>query len=82
MNPKGVLGSMRGAAGLSEPACASAEKLRRALAELPCDLSSGYLILDRSRFDNEIPIPLNFDGTVELYLTSQCRESVLIRGER
>jgi hypothetical protein len=50
--------------------------------ELPCDLSSGRLILNGKEFDNLIPISLSSDGNVELHFTSQLGESVQIRGDR
>jgi len=70
------------AGGLSEPGFAFAAILPTARWRSYHALCSGYLILHGSRFDNAIPIPLNCDGTVELYLISQFGESVLIRGER
>jgi len=53
------------------------------LKELPCDLWSGYLILNGRHSDNLIPIPLSFDGNVELHLTSGfAEEFVRVRGNR
>src|SRR5579864_2359605 len=50
------------------------------LTELPCELSSGYLTLKGEQSNNLIPIPLDYEGKVELRLTSQFTESVHILG--
>ena len=52
------------------------------LTELPCDLLSGYLVLNGQHSGNRIPIPLSCDGDVELHLTSAFAESVRVRGNR
>jgi len=48
-------------------------------SELPRDLLDGYLTLDGSTLNNEIPIPLNFSGDVELRMES-WGEAVLVKG--
>src|SRR6266850_406680 len=35
------------------------------LTELPCRLSSGWITLNEHHYENEIPIPLSFDGDVK-----------------
>jgi hypothetical protein len=46
------------------------------LKELPCDLWSGYLILNGRHSDNLIPVPLGFDGDVGLHLYVWIRGGV------
>lgn len=46
---------------------------------LPIDLHHSRIRLGESVLDNEIPVPLNFDGDVELRL-ARWNEVVLIKG--
>lgn len=48
-------------------------------SEIPSDLHDGHIKLGESVLDNEIPIPLTFNGDVELRLESWS-DVVLIKG--
>lgn len=50
------------------------------LAVFPSELLGGYLRLGDSIFDNEIPIPLNFQGKTELRLETWNNQVILISG--
>jgi hypothetical protein len=49
--------------------------------ELPCDIMDGELSLAGDRYPNEIPIPLQADGPVELHLVFYPGCDVFITGK-
>ena len=55
--------------------------IKRSFAKFPGELLAGYLKLEETVLNNEIPIPLNFRGKVELNLESWNDETVLISGD-
>jgi len=46
----------------------------------PADLLHGYLRLGDDTLENEIPIPLNFKGAIELRLETWNEQAILISG--
>ena len=53
---------------------------KRSFSKVPADLLDGYIMLGAAILNNEIPIPLNHKGIVELRLESWNDEVVLITG--
>jgi hypothetical protein len=54
--------------------------IERSFSKLPAELLDGYIRLGESFLKNEIPIPLNHNGRVELRLETWNDEVVLISG--
>jgi hypothetical protein len=58
----------------------SGAAVKRLLSEFPAELLDGYIRIGESLLKNEIPIPLNHIGNVELRLETWNDEVVLITG--
>jgi len=43
------------------------------ILDLPCDLYDGSISLDDDRFDNCVPIPLDYRGRIEVILEQESR---------
>jgi len=54
--------------------------IKSTLPLFPSELLGGYLRLGDSVLDNEIPIPLNFQGDTELHLESWNDKFILVSG--
>ena len=52
------------------------------ISGLPCWLADGSVTLDCAISHNLIPIPLNYDGRVEVSLTSSLGESMVVQGDQ
>lgn len=47
------------------------------ILDLPCDLWDGSVLLDEKRFDNCVPIPLDYRGRVEVNLEQDGKLTVI-----
>lgn len=54
--------------------------VKSVFASFPAELLAGYLKLGDNIFENEIPIPLNFTGDIELRLETWNSQVILISG--
>ena len=52
------------------------------VAELPVDVSDGELQVNGQQFQNVIPLPLDYLGSIELGLLLNSNERIVIRGSR
>jgi hypothetical protein len=60
--------------------CISGATVERSFSKFPADLLDGYIRIGESLLKNEIPIPLNYKGIVELRLETWNDEVVSISG--
>ncbi len=58
----------------------SGATVERSFSKFPADLLDGYIKIGESLLKNEIPIPLNHNGIVELRFETWNDEVLLIRG--
>jgi len=54
--------------------------LEGSVPDLPCVLYEGYFTLGRKRSETCIPIPLSCEGPVEIHLTTEFGQNVVVRG--